>query len=201
MNLTLNENISKTYFYETYHWLIMSLSRDISHIFEPLKLSINSDVHLVIPNEKENFSIFDVYNPASEHGGIVKVIFLGMYNKAVGYMAKYSGNKYWERRNMTGVNFKSAIVIPNLTMPLETYLASDEDRQINSMHRFQMMALFPQTTCFYKALVNKPPATLIDEYELLFEDPTYQEGYSPPHYVVQRYVIAYKQKNKQNTAT
>ncbi|XP_074034442.1 ionotropic receptor 75a [Leptinotarsa decemlineata] len=137
MNLTLNENISKTYFYETYHWLIMSLSRDISHIFEPLKLSINSDVHLVIPNEKENFSIFDVYNPASEHGGIVKVIFLGMYNKAVGYMAKYSGNKYWERRNMTGVNFKSAIVIPNLTMPLETYLASDEDRQINSMHRFQ----------------------------------------------------------------
>ncbi|XP_074034439.1 SAGA-associated factor 29 [Leptinotarsa decemlineata] len=64
-----------------------------------------------------------------------------------------------------------------------------------------VMALFPQTTCFYKALVNKPPATLIDEYELLFEDPTYQEGYSPPHYVVQRYVIAYKQKNKQNTAT
>ncbi|CAH1991294.1 unnamed protein product [Acanthoscelides obtectus] len=60
-----------------------------------------------------------------------------------------------------------------------------------------VMALFPQTTCFYKAVVNKPPATFTDEYELLFEDSTYPEGYSPPHYVVQRYVIAFKQKNKQ----
>ncbi|VEN51405.1 unnamed protein product [Callosobruchus maculatus] len=62
-----------------------------------------------------------------------------------------------------------------------------------------VMALFPQTTCFYKAIVNKPPATFTDEYELLFEDATYPEGYSPPHYVKQRYVIAYKQKNKQTS--
>ncbi|KAJ8943034.1 hypothetical protein NQ318_022578 [Aromia moschata] len=48
-----------------------------------------------------------------------------------------------------------------------------------------VMALFPQTTCFYKALVNKPPATHVDEYELLFEDPAYPEGYSPPNYVAQ----------------
>lgn len=61
-----------------------------------------------------------------------------------------------------------------------------------------VMALFPQTTCFYQALVNKPPATHMDEYELLFEDPNYTEGYSPPHSVVQRYVIACKQKNKQS---
>lgn len=61
------------------------------------------------------------------------------------------------------------------------------------------MALFPQTTCFYKALVNKPPATHTDEYELLFEDRSYSEGYSPPHYVFQRYVIACKQKNKHAT--
>ncbi|XP_050513551.1 SAGA-associated factor 29 isoform X2 [Diabrotica virgifera virgifera] len=60
-----------------------------------------------------------------------------------------------------------------------------------------VMALFPQTTCFYQALVNKPPSTHMDEYELLFEDPNYTEGYSPPHSVVQRYVIACKQKNKQ----
>lgn len=62
---------------------------------------------------------------------------------------------------------------------------------------FTVMALFPQTTCFYKALVNKPPSTHNDEYELLFEDPSYTEGYSPPHSVVQRYVIAYKPKIKQ----
>lgn len=57
-----------------------------------------------------------------------------------------------------------------------------------------VMALFPQTTCFYKALINKPPATHTDEYEVLFEDHSYPEGYSPPLYVAQRYVIPYKQK-------
>lgn len=59
------------------------------------------------------------------------------------------------------------------------------------------MALYPTTSCFYKGIVNKPPATHTDEYEILFEDATYPEGYSPPLYVAQRYVIAIKQKSKQ----
>ncbi|KAK9696713.1 SGF29 tudor-like domain [Popillia japonica] len=60
-----------------------------------------------------------------------------------------------------------------------------------------VMALYPQTTCFYNAIVNKLPASHLDEYEVLFEDPSYPEGYSPPLGVVQRYVIAVKQKSKQ----
>lgn len=54
------------------------------------------------------------------------------------------------------------------------------------------MALYPTTSCFYKGIVNKPPATHTDEYEILFEDATYPEGYSPPLCVAQRYVIAIK---------
>jgi len=60
-----------------------------------------------------------------------------------------------------------------------------------------VMALYPQTTCFYKAIVNKLPQTHMDEYEVLFEDFSYANGYSPPLYVAQRYVIAIKQKTKQ----
>ncbi|KAF5282551.1 hypothetical protein FQA39_LY04958 [Lamprigera yunnana] len=60
-----------------------------------------------------------------------------------------------------------------------------------------VMALYPQTTCFYKAIVNKLPQTHTDEYEVLFEDFSYSNGYSPPLYVAQRYVIAIKQKTKQ----
>ncbi|EFA06014.1 SAGA-associated factor 29 [Tribolium castaneum] len=60
-----------------------------------------------------------------------------------------------------------------------------------------VMALYPTTSCFYKGIVNKPPATHTDEYEILFEDAAYPEGYSPPLYVAQRYVIAIKQKTKQ----
>ncbi|KRT78267.1 hypothetical protein AMK59_6720 [Oryctes borbonicus] len=60
-----------------------------------------------------------------------------------------------------------------------------------------VMALYPQTTCFYNAIVNKLPGTHLDEYEVIFEDPSYPEGYSPPLGVAQRYVIAVKQKSKQ----
>jgi len=52
-----------------------------------------------------------------------------------------------------------------------------------------VMALYPQTTCFYKAVVNEPPLTHNDEYEVLFEDSSYTEGFSPPLKVAQRYVI------------
>lgn len=62
------------------------------------------------------------------------------------------------------------------------------------------MALFPQTTCFYKALISKPPASHMDEYEVLFEDPTYPEGFSPPLYVAQRYVIPFKQSSRASSA-
>ncbi len=53
---------------------------------------------------------------------------------------------------------------------------------------FSVMALYPQTTCFYKAVVNIPPQFHNDEYEVLFEDSSYPEGFSPPLKVAQRYV-------------
>jgi SAGA-associated factor 29 len=34
----------------------------------------------------------------------------------------------------------------------------------------------------------------MDEYEVLFEDASYPDGYSPPLTVAQRYVIAAKEK-------
>lgn len=58
-----------------------------------------------------------------------------------------------------------------------------------------VMALFPQTTCFYKAIVNSLPKTGTDDYELLFEDNTYADNYAPPLGVPQRYVIAYKKSS------
>lgn len=62
---------------------------------------------------------------------------------------------------------------------------------------FLVMALYPQTTCFYTAVVNQLPGTHLDDYEVLFEDSSYPQGYSPPLNVTQRYVIATKQKSKQ----
>lgn len=59
-----------------------------------------------------------------------------------------------------------------------------------------VMALYPQTTCFYRALVHEPPTGPQDDYLVLFEDSTYPEGYSPPLAVAQRYVICCKEMRK-----
>ncbi|XP_039276848.1 SAGA-associated factor 29 [Nilaparvata lugens] len=57
-----------------------------------------------------------------------------------------------------------------------------------------VMALYPRSTCFYKAVVKEPPLTPTDSYKLLFEDPTYADGYAPPLPVPQCHVIACKDK-------
>lgn len=53
-----------------------------------------------------------------------------------------------------------------------------------------VLALYPQTTCFYRGIVSESPQTPSDDYLILFEDNTYPEGYSPPLNVPQLYVVA-----------
>ena len=59
-----------------------------------------------------------------------------------------------------------------------------------------VLALYPQTTCFYRGLVSEIPNTPQDDYLILFEDNTYPEGYSPPLNVPQLYVVAYHDLKK-----
>nr|CAD7429816.1 unnamed protein product [Timema monikensis] len=80
-------------------------------------------------------------------------------------------------------------------VPLPLMRANPEtDPQALFQKESVVMALYPQTTCFYKAVVNQLPTTSVEEYEVLFEDPTYADGYSPPLTVAQRYVISIKDK-------
>ncbi|KFM76307.1 SAGA-associated factor 29-like protein, partial [Stegodyphus mimosarum] len=48
-----------------------------------------------------------------------------------------------------------------------------------------VLALYPQTTCFYKAIIHKPPRKAHDPYQVLFEDSSYTNGYSPPENIHQ----------------
>lgn len=59
-----------------------------------------------------------------------------------------------------------------------------------------VLALYPQTTCFYRALIHEPPKRPQDDYMVLFEDTSYPDGYSPPLGVAQRYVIACKEEKR-----
>lgn len=115
---TLFQETDKKYFYETYHWLITSSTMNITEKLKILRLNINSDMNLVIFKQSDsinnaNVSIYDVYNPAFEHGGELKVDIFGYYNQKQGYIINNLENKYWRRKNMTGVTFKSAVVVRN----------------------------------------------------------------------------------------
>lgn len=75
-------------------------------------------------------------------------------------------------------------------IPLPLYRANPEtDAHALFPKGTVVMALYPQTTCFYKAIINEQPKDAKQEYGVLFEDTTYQNGYSDPMYVAQRYVI------------
>jgi len=56
-----------------------------------------------------------------------------------------------------------------------------------------VMALYPQTTCFYRAVVSEQPVTAHDDYLVLFEDNTYADGYSPALRVAQKYAVVAKE--------
>uniref|UniRef100_A0A915Q368 SGF29 C-terminal domain-containing protein n=1 Tax=Setaria digitata TaxID=48799 RepID=A0A915Q368_9BILA len=55
-----------------------------------------------------------------------------------------------------------------------------------------VLALYPQTTCFYKGVIDQLPVTAVDDYLVAFEDSAFPQGYSPPLPVPQRYVLTHK---------
>uniref|UniRef100_A0A915CW33 SGF29 C-terminal domain-containing protein n=1 Tax=Ditylenchus dipsaci TaxID=166011 RepID=A0A915CW33_9BILA len=55
-----------------------------------------------------------------------------------------------------------------------------------------VLALYPQTTCFYKGVVESQPSGPDEDYQIAFEDNTFPSGYSPTLPVPQRYVLTYK---------
>lgn len=59
-----------------------------------------------------------------------------------------------------------------------------------------VLALYPQTTCFYRAIIHKQPKDVNTDYSVLFEDTSYPDGYSPPLDVPQRYVLPMKDTKK-----
>ncbi|XP_063918654.1 glutamate receptor ionotropic, kainate glr-3-like [Zophobas morio] len=113
----------------------------ILNFLKSLPLNINSDVNLAYPHSKDEYVILDVYNPASQHSGQFTSGIVGYYNKHAGYKATIPENKYWIRKNMTGVRFKSAVVVTDPHTNLEDYLTSEKNRKVGSMHRFQSVTV------------------------------------------------------------
>ncbi|XP_059587481.1 SAGA-associated factor 29 isoform X2 [Alligator mississippiensis] len=82
-------------------------------------------------------------------------------------------------------------------IPLPQWKANPETDPEALFQKDQLvLALYPQTTCFYRALIHGPPTRPQDDYSVLFEDTSYADGYSPPLNVAQRYVVTCKETKK-----
>lgn len=98
------------YFSVKYHWLIMSSFYNVTLKFNKVILNIDADIYVAVKLESGNWEIYDVYNPASEHGGLLNVTKIGTYQKNK-LKIKTEKSKYWSRKNTTGVTFRSLIVV------------------------------------------------------------------------------------------
>ncbi|XP_011788898.1 PREDICTED: SAGA-associated factor 29 homolog [Colobus angolensis palliatus] len=82
-------------------------------------------------------------------------------------------------------------------IPLPQWKANPEtDPEALFQKEQLMLAVYPQTTCFYHALIHVPPQRPQDNYSILFEDTSYAEGYSLHLSVAQRYLVASKEPKK-----
>jgi len=84
----------------------------------------------------------------------------------------------------------------NRVVPLPLWRANPiTDKEAIFQKDATVLALYPQTTCFYRGICSQPPHTPQEDYLILFEDSSYIEGYSPPLNVAQLYVVASKDAN------
>ena len=74
------------------------------------------------------------------------------------------------------------------------------DLGVNPKFEFQnddnVMALYPNTTCFYKAVVYDIPKSSTDPYLITFEDFSFESGITPPIPVPQQFVLHSSKLNK-----
>lgn len=83
------------------------------HIFDKVNLNVDSYIKVVYPTNPNNLTylIDDVYNPAYGKGGKLKSSTIGLYTNLNGYETNERLNKYFLRKDLTGVQFNSAIVV------------------------------------------------------------------------------------------
>ncbi|XP_037089243.1 SAGA-associated factor 29-like [Pollicipes pollicipes] len=105
-----------------------------------------------------------------------------------------SSNKY-EVEDIDEEQRERMILSRRRVIPLPT-MRANPDTQPEALFQETAVvnAIYPQTTCFYKGVVKTAPATAVDDYEILFEDSSYTDGFAPPLRVAQRYVIVYREK-------
>ncbi|CAO4374522.1 unnamed protein product [Caenorhabditis nigoni] len=105
-----------------------------------------------------------------------------------------NSNSRYECKDVDGESKKLAVFSRSHLIPLPKWKANpDSDKHALFAKNAIVLALYPQTTCFYKGIVHSPPSDFREPYQVAFEDDSYNSGYCPPMPVAQKYVVAFKE--------
>lgn len=102
-----------------------------------------------------------------------------------------SNTRNYEVQDVDEEQSKIYILSKRHVVPLPTHRANPEtDQSALFPLRSIVLAVYPQTTCFYRAMVTDQPKTAQQDYTLLFEEEA--GDFIEPASVPQRYVIPVK---------
>ncbi|KAF7266733.1 hypothetical protein GWI33_019954 [Rhynchophorus ferrugineus] len=125
-----------------YHWLIFTSHSNYSVLFNGVNINIDVNIRVAYPalaslGIDAEFIIDDVYNPAFNRGGTLIKEVVGQYDGSK-YQVKQQTNKFWDRRNLTGITFRTMTVFHegNWNGTPEEYLESNEHKEKNTYSRF-----------------------------------------------------------------
>ncbi|GMT35369.1 hypothetical protein PFISCL1PPCAC_26666, partial [Pristionchus fissidentatus] len=112
----------------------------------------------------------------------------------LGEVKSIADNGRYEIRDVDDSEKPLTILARRRVIPLPQYRA-DPVRDAHAIFPVNawILALYPQTTVFYKGIVEEPPKSATDPYKVSFDDATYPSGFSPPLEVPQRYVLAFRE--------
>ncbi|KAH1007794.1 hypothetical protein HUJ04_004988 [Dendroctonus ponderosae] len=134
--------------FDTKHfWLVLHSSSSYRYLFENANLNIDSEVKVAYPStnlttDETRYILDEVYNPAYGKGGHLKSFKTGTYGTNNEFHMDKMKNKYVVRRNLTGVHFKSLVVLSEpFEKPLENYLLKDSHIEVDSLNRFHARLL------------------------------------------------------------
>lgn len=90
----------------------MSSNNDVFGVLEDVNLNVNSEFTVAL-KRNDTWQVFEVYNQAAKHHGKLFVKNVGDYKHYNNNILLFRDNtpKYIRRKNMTGVIFKSLIVV------------------------------------------------------------------------------------------
>lgn len=93
-------------------------------ILDPLPLSINAEMTVVLQGHDRLYSLYDVYNPSYRHGGKLNVTYMGNWSPENGLIVELTQYKYKRRGNLYGMylNFSIVVSIRLIAKSFSTYI-------------------------------------------------------------------------------